>query len=75
MHRLMLVLLPLAGITIASCAIESGGLGDYYAPGTSYSYNRLNPDDFGGHDHGEGGHEDGDHDHDNDAGGGHSHHM
>lgn len=73
MHRLMFVLLPLAGMTIASCAIQSGGLGDYYAPGTSYSYNRLNPDDFGGHDHGEGGHEhDNDHDHDS---GGHSHHM
>jgi hypothetical protein len=55
-RRVMFVLLPLAGLMIASCAIQSGGLGEYYAPGTSYNYNRLNPDDFTGHGHEGGGH-------------------
>lgn len=52
----LIALLPVLGLSIASCAIQSGGNGVYYAPGTSYQYNRLNPDDFGGHDHGESGH-------------------
>lgn len=45
-------ILALAGLLIASCTAQSGGLGNYYGPGTSYSYNRLNPDDFSGHEHG-----------------------
>jgi hypothetical protein len=49
MRRAVFMLLPLLGLMIASCAIQSGGLGEYYAPGTSYNYNRLNPDDFIGH--------------------------
>lgn len=61
-YRVMLVLLPLLGLTVASCGIiPSGGNGVYFAPGTSYTYNRLNPDDVGGRGH-EGG------------GGGHGHH-
>lgn len=47
-------LLFAAGVMLAACQIRSGGLGNYYAPGTSYQYNRLNPDDFnggGGHGH------------------------
>ncbi|HVA13805.1 MAG TPA: hypothetical protein VNF99_11185 [Stellaceae bacterium] len=50
-YRALLVLLPLLGLTIASCGVQSGGLGNYNAPGTSYMYNRLNPDDFTGHGH------------------------
>ena len=53
--RMAFLLLPVAGLMLASCQeIHSGGLGNYYAPGTSYAYNRLNPDDFnggGGHGH------------------------
>jgi hypothetical protein len=49
--RMIFVLLPLLGMTVASCVIPTGGNGVYYAPGTSYSYNRLNPDDFTGHGH------------------------
>lgn len=41
-------LLLAAGVMLAACQIRSGGLGNYYAPGTSYQYNRLNPDDFNG---------------------------
>ena len=56
MRRLSLfLLLPLLGLTVASCNIPSGGNGVYFAPGTSYTYNRLNPDDVTGRGHQGGG--------------------
>ncbi len=54
-RRAILLLLPVMGLMVASCTVQSGGLGNYYAPGTSYAYNRLNPDDFTGRGHDGGG--------------------